>query len=455
MPKTLSLIFFILAGAIPLLWLAFFNHYPIIYPDSFAYIDGASAHFRSLGYYIFITSTTCFNHSLWMVIIFQSLIVSYLLIRVPCLLYKSTPHIELIAFVNLLILTLFSEISQYVSWLMPDIFTGCLFLICLLLFLNPSPKESLVLMGLLIFCLPMHNSNIIIGFVLVSILIPVILFHRQSKPDIVKACLKITASVLAGFIIICGINLKMEHSHHFQLLSPSGSRFVVAKLAANKILVKTLREYCPEKDWNICKIQSQLESSTESDPFFFLWEKESPFKKDYLLDNQKETNEIALCSLRNYPFEILKSDFKDFLAMIHKYDWVKAPYFPAIIHYRSPFKRRPNDIQSYFHTRQYKKLPLPSKPLPISNLTTEIICLLYALFMTLRYFHRKNYYPAYILLGCLLFILVNDFITASISGSYPRYHLRILWLLPFILLTLSIEFVRNLVGIKRLQFFHR
>lgn len=128
----------ILVSALILCSAGFYNRYPLLYPDSIKYIkvgktiwnyleSGTPGWFgqRSPSYSLFVYLLYQ-EHSLWGVIISQSLILSYLTwlsfrIIIPkfCGLYFLTITI---------LLTLFTSVSWYTSFIMPDIFAAILIL---------------------------------------------------------------------------------------------------------------------------------------------------------------------------------------------------------------------------------------------------------------------------------------------------------------------------------------
>ena len=386
---------FLLIGSFLLSWLAFYNQYPIFTPDSFAYIECASVSFRSAGYSLFIIISSC-NHSLFFTVFLQSLITSYLLIRIPCLLYKNVPRIEWLSFLSLIILILLTDVSTYVSEIMPEIFTSWIFLICWLFFLTPYLMESVLLTVLMVLCLSAHNSNILIAFFLLFTFLTLGLFYKKKNVCVWKACRKIILSIVLGFTVCCFLNMTCERTHQFQLFSPNGAQFVIAKLAVNKILSKTLKDYCPEKKWQMCKISKQLDKINDEDTDFFLWSSQSPLKKGGLLSNRTQLNEVALYAVKRYPLEILKESMKDTLKLLKMY---KSGGFESIssIPIFTRYFITLIDAKSLFNSRQYKKLYMPAKPLALDEGILIIFFLLAALAITSIYLYKKrvslNYNP--------------------------------------------------------------
>jgi hypothetical protein len=243
--------------------------------------------------------------------------------------------------------------------------------------------------------------------------------------------------------------MKFESAHQFQLLSPLGARFFIAKLAANKILSKTLKDYCPEKKWQICKISNKLDKINNNNPEFFLWSEKSPFVKGGLLFNRGQINEISLYAIKRYPLEILKESTKDTIKLLKKHKDPEFRSVSSILVFGSPFKINLLDTKLFFKTRQYKKLRLPTNPLALDDRILTIALRLSAVLIALICLYKREQRLVVTLMACLLFILINDFITASISGPLDRYHLRVLWLLPYVLIIISLKYLTKTVSFKK------
>ncbi len=431
------LLFFVLAGSLVLLWPAFFNKFPLLYPDSFAYVDGCSANFRSIGYYLFIKISSL-GTSLWLVVFLQALITSYLLIRIPWLLLKHNAGRGWLSFLGLVLLVLLTDVSQYVSWIMPDIFTGWIFLISVLFFLSANIMEQFFLTLLLGYCFTVHNSNIFIGVLLIVLFILLKLVSRKRYSRWWLPGLKVMGAVVLGFLLNCLFNLEFSGSGKFQLMSRDAGGFFVAKLAADGVLSKTLKDNCLEKKWDMCKISGELDGFKGYNSHFFLWDQRSPFKKYYLFNGHQQGNEIILYAATHYPLEILKDSARDTLNLLTEFKYQRAPYFEKILVYKSNFKRNPRDIDSYYNTRQYKRLYLPARIIPLDDALLAAIALLLAIVLASIFLYQRDFLLASMVIACLLFILSNDLITASLSGPFPRYQMRVLWLLPYVLIAASL-----------------
>ena len=115
------LLFLLLAviGAIAMLWLAFYNEYPLIYFDTLGYLVDDSGAVRPLGFNIIINAVTSIMPSLWAVAIFQAFVTSYLLMRNLCLFLCSGRNAIWTSFTVVICLIIVTDISTWASFIMP------------------------------------------------------------------------------------------------------------------------------------------------------------------------------------------------------------------------------------------------------------------------------------------------------------------------------------------------
>ena len=116
---------FVVLSVIFLIYPALYNGYPLLYTDSATYV--ISGHELNIpidrpvfyGLFVWISS---FSYSLWLVVIIQALFVVGLVYYTYSLFFQSF-HKTLYAFFTIVTMSLFTGLPNYVSQIMPDIFT--------------------------------------------------------------------------------------------------------------------------------------------------------------------------------------------------------------------------------------------------------------------------------------------------------------------------------------------
>ena len=161
----------VIGGAVLLCFWAFYNHYPLLNPDTGTYLFSGYKlevpNDRPIFYGLFVRATSLSTTG-WFTIAVQSLMVSgvlYLFLK------HFTPfrHLPLAHLLLLIGLTFATGLSVSVSQIMPDIFTPLAFLcIALLLFASGLSRWRLVfLFSCLFISLIAHNSHLLICLLLV------------------------------------------------------------------------------------------------------------------------------------------------------------------------------------------------------------------------------------------------------------------------------------------------
>ena len=152
----------VLLAALTLAWPAFYNGFPILYPDSMTYLDDGRLVARALflhhfsSYYgmrSFIYSLGIlplhWNVNVWPVIAFQSILVAWVLWLTVRSTVRSTirtiqPHrIASIYLTLIVLLSIFTSLSWYASLVLPDILGPLLYLsIYLLVFAGSTLSRA-------------------------------------------------------------------------------------------------------------------------------------------------------------------------------------------------------------------------------------------------------------------------------------------------------------------------
>jgi hypothetical protein len=255
-----------LLSALILLLPACYNGYPLVTPDSGAYVDsGWYFHMpldRPLTYSIFVRIASA-GVSLWGIVLLQTLILVYFLARISRKVlgdhYKHNLFLTII-----LLLGGFTSAGWTTSHVMPDIFTAILLLTVADFFLSPqlTAKNKAVYFFFLLFIIQQHNSNLLIMLVFCGIVGAYALFSRNKRYN--KKTLLLFCATLCSFICLSFFNL--WQGNRFR---PSASThlFLISRMAENGILDKFLAQYCPIEGYDICKYQG----NTGERQWDFMW----------------------------------------------------------------------------------------------------------------------------------------------------------------------------------------
>jgi len=191
----------VLTGALLMTWPAFYNGFPLLYPDSMTYLgDGpvvARALFlhQSSNYYgmrSFFYSLGIlplhWNVTAWPVVVVQAILMAYVLwLVVRSILPRRTVACYLIVVAGLSLLT---SLSWYVSMIMPDILGPALYLtFYLLVFARDtlSRVERVTIGGIACWSVTSHSTHLMLGAGLCALLALVMVLQRQPKQRIFGA----------------------------------------------------------------------------------------------------------------------------------------------------------------------------------------------------------------------------------------------------------------------------
>ena len=420
---------YIVLGAIVLSFWCLQNGFPFVYPDTGAYIfygfDGKVPPDRPLTYGLFIRHMSMMESSMW-VIFAQALLTSgfiYLFLK------SLLPRFSSVIFLGVvLFLTLASDASLYVSYLMPDLFTPLAYGALGLLLFYPLPRRHIIALCLLAaLSLMMHNSNLL-GASLVS---GFVLVWRLLSGDRLVVPVRRTISVM-GLIAASWLGLcTLHYTYGGGFTSMNGRQmFIMARLNELGILKNYLDKACAEnKNFRICACKDSI-------PDDFLWNPESPVNKTGGWEaNKDEYNQIigdifsnpaylksfaiqtvngAVCQLGRFDAEFPK-------AMLNG-----SPPYEAI-RQKFPFERYTYSISRQNHSPQY----LDTARRNARQQFFFFLSLMVGVLLAASGIWRKKV-PVRVrqLYGFVAATLVvNAFVCSAFSTLLSRYQGRMIWLL--------------------------
>lgn len=171
--------------------------------------------------------------------------------------------------IALLFFFCFTPLPWLMIQLMPDLFT-CMVFFCALLFLKSNDLLSAFFLAiLLIFCLIMHNSNIVLFFLFSG---GTLAFRKKLDAFnfIQKRFLQMFVTSIVAILCVVGTNVYAKN--RFTLASASHI-FLMGKLSENGVLKKYLDKYCKTEPNALCAYKDKLPEHG----WDFVWETDGAF----------------------------------------------------------------------------------------------------------------------------------------------------------------------------------
>src|ERR1035441_4278883 len=322
----------VLLGALLLSWPAFFNGFPLLYPDSMTYlIDGrvvARALFlhqlrdyygvRSFFYSLGILPFH-WNISPWPIVALQCLLVAWIVwllvrafqahsIQAPSV----TPRRIVASYlIFILFLSLLTSASWYASFIMPDVLGPLLYLaIYLLAFARDtlSRVERLALYLIAVWGITAHATHFLLAAGLLVLLVLFAAFERRPFLRRVRSL-----GEGAAIIAVAAAAQMALHGYLYGKPTLNGMRppYLMARIVADGPGRWYLEKNCPRLQWAVCNHINQF----TGDPDAFLWDANGAYRSGS--DTEKaqidqEEMPLVLATVRAYPSQQLSRSAANF-----------------------------------------------------------------------------------------------------------------------------------------------
>lgn len=425
---------FMLIAALLFCSAGFHNNFPLVYPDSGAYLFagylGEVPWDRPLAYGLFWVLAS-FRDFPFTAIFFQGLILAYLvLLHFRTFVQSRNWQYWFLAFVFFAILT--TALSLTASRMMPDIFTPVLILGFSILLFAPALGivDLAVVSGLIIFSISVHNGHVLIGGLMLGAATLLYLWHLWRKHASPLAWRRLWLGwglLLGGLLFTC--TLHWLYGGKFQM-AKSSEVFLVRQLIEFGILEKYLDKYCPEKDYRLCTYKDSLNGN-------FIWESDGPFRKlGGWGENTEEYQAIIKDALRRPKY------FK--MATVGAAEYTLKQFFSFHIDdFHAQGQESPTSYAiQYFNPAQVHRYHLSNQNRNKLNLQAldnrQHLVVYSSLFLVLLCFLSPTLWssiPSHLrrlVLFLFLSLWVNAFVCGSLSTVVTRYQFRIMWLLPML-----------------------
>jgi hypothetical protein len=422
-----KLIVFILIGALFLIIDAFYNGFPIVYSDTSTYIASGlelqTPFDRPITYGLFLRLFSLNGLSLWFVIFFQGLILSYLIF----LLVRQVIGEKLFlpfGLLTIIFLSFFTGLSWTVSQLMPDIFTSIALLCLILILLGAVKRRTLFFLYSLFFIsVAMHMSHILLfSLILVSaFVLRNFILQKQNYP---KATLRIMILFLLTIASIVTMGSALSKSKHV---------FFMGTMVDKGILKKYLDENCATYKYKLCTYKDSLPTTALD----FIWKENSPLYKIGWKESKEEFNEIIYATLTQPKYIIMhiKGSIKATLQQLIHFNIGdgNGSFLEGTRLYERVFKYFNNDLHNYTLSRQNQSQLKAIDFFNVLFIVITILCLCLLVFLIIVKHSIIGKLKAIMIL-VFISILLNAWDCGTFSMAIDRLGCKLIWLIPFITL---------------------
>jgi hypothetical protein len=429
----------VLLGALFMAWPAFYNGFPLVYPDTMTYVaDGrivARAIFlhqlsdyygmRSFFYSLGILPLH-WNVTLWPVAALQCLLTAYILWLVV---RSFQPRQTILPYLVLvLLLSLFTGMSWYATLILPDILGPLLYLsIYLLVFARETltRAERLTLYVISWWAITSHATHLLLAAGMCAILALLLVVDRRAFRRRVRPVCEVAAIVA----LAVAAQLALQ-SYLYGKPSLNGDRppFLTARLIADGPGRWYLEKHCGELKWVICNHVHNL----PEDPDNFLWGADGIYQNassEESLRLEEEEIPFALATLRAYPREQISRSAANFWGQLKDFgfedldpsSWVLEQFGTVL----------PQARWSYLRSRQARNA-LPLDLLTSIQFWAVMVSLaVISVFVPLLW---RRHSSRIVGLGVVIvsMAVANALVTGTLSMVEDRFECRVIWLAPLL-----------------------
>lgn len=436
----------IVAGAITLCWPAFYNRYPLLFPDSLGYIEAGSPvaralflHERSADYgmrsLIYALGILPFHWLVtpWPIVFFHAIITAWILwLVVRSVLPRNTAAYFLAVTAVLSALT---SASWYVSLIMPDILGPALYLaIYLIVFARETltRTERILLAIAACWAVASHATHLMLGGLICGALVVLLLFKSFRRHT--RAIAEVAAILIVAAVAQIALN---AYLYGQPVLDARRPPYLMARVLGDGTGRDYLKAHCPQAKFVLCESVDHLPSN--DDEFLWaegaIWTTASPEKQQQL---RREEMPFVLATIRAYPREQLAKSLDNSWQQLTNFDvddfdsntWMDAALPNVIPGADIPYKR---SLQS--------RSALPENSFSTMQFWVVIASLLFVLFSLPILWRHRSIRLFVLSLLVLPTVLANGVLTAVLSDLDGRYQARVIWLVPLLALLMLADHI--------------
>jgi hypothetical protein len=449
-------------AACMLLWVAFYNGYPTVFPDTGAYLYTGAFHielppFRAPGYSIFIELTSL-GASAWFTIAIQAIVVVAVLHRTCKYLLggesdgqssgesggqsgaESGAKLKFRDNCLLAIVCLLAAVTSLpweASQLMPDVFAGVVFLSAFLLVFDDQLRLTgrVILSTILAISVSSHLSLLPIATLFAAVLALTTFANGRVRrvPPAKSTLVWLLVPIIAAGLWTATLNRRMGLGFR---LSVSGNEFLLSSLFGKGLAADFLHENCPKKPFVACRYLSNLPKTPGQ---FLFWHPLLPAMAGHEDEMQQLVRETIVAHPVKFVMSSSEDTFRQF-ATFRTGDEIRETnsltsngvviqqIFAGDSHAYS------NDRQSHHRLNRLANFA--------AILDTLVFWLSAVACLVLAWTKRAERVNVFFY-SAILFLVINAAICATFAGVYDRYQSRVAWLVPFCLMSYICSMVKD------------
>lgn len=440
--------------ALLLLWPALYNRFPLIFPDSGAYLAVAWGSFWTFdrsgfyGLFLKVFSALPALWGLWAGLVAQAFAIgAVLLLAVRALIPRSSPAVVCAI---ILLTTMTTSLPWHSAQLMPDAFTGpCILLTWLAVSRDPDDSGAPSLwLGVLAAGL-MHYTHL--GIVPVAAAAALIAQSLCGAPMRGVAKRAFVAAMVTVLIALGQFTANGLLLHRWST-TPAGPVFLFARLHEDGIVQPWLARHCgSDGPVELCNLAPSLPRDSQK----LLWGQKSPLDQLLWQDFQKpsaqqlvgEMRTAAIGSIIEHPVAFTKiaaESTADQLVHFAPLD-DECPDVctsPSSAVYDRVRAMHPELLPEFLSTRQARgtipKHAIQAIVMPVQILSI-VLLIPFLAFARLRQDGRA----LSLLMAVVAGLIANAALAGVLSDVHDRYQSRVVWLVPLVELIIAVSWLRR------------
>lgn len=439
----------LIASALVMSWPAFFNGFPLMFPDSISYIDDGARVARALFLHGILYNYTHRSHiyalgilpfhwniNPWPIVGLNALLTSYVLWLVVRSFQLRNSLIKFFGLVVVLSAT--TGLGWFVSIILPDIFGPFLYLVIYLIVFaweTLSRAERIAIMTIGSWATASHATHLILGFGVSGIAITVLILQRETMAQVLRA-----TGRTAAVICLAAAATIMLHAYLYGEPSLTGKRapFLLARVIADGPGRWYLEKHCGELRLAVCEHIHDLPQDAND----ILWGQNGIFVTASMPMQQRlrdEEKTVVLGAVKTYPVEELKFSLMHFWRQLHSdklSEFTAHPWVLQVFDYVLP-----NAKLQYLQSRQMRRaLPLNAFSLVQDWIVFVSNLIIIGGLLSGKIWNRRLAGLAAI---AIFVVIANAAVTGILSNVQGRYGSRVIWLLPFLAALILFALIRR------------
>ena len=420
-------------------WPAFYNGYPLLFPDSMSYLEDGqrvaravflhdlSAYYGSRSF-IYGMGILPFhwNATAWPIIGVHAALTAYVLWLVAKSVVPAQPLVNY--GVLLVFLSLVTTMPWFVSYVMPDIFGPLLYLcIYLMVFdwdaLSSGERGAVLLIGW--WSAASHTTHVLIGL---AVCVVVLVLCRVQHRSVQQSALAVARPV--GVILIAIMAHLALHAYLYGKPSLTGEHapFVMARLVADGPGRWYLSRHCGASSLVICTDADRLPDNVAS----FLWAPDGIWRRASLEKQarlREEEMEVVLGTIRAYPVDVLRLSAKNFWRQLQSFglwNYAADPWILTMFEVVLPSER-----ETYLRTRQARQA-LHEGTFGAFEENVVLISVLAGAAAAVGLWRGWSSRLVGLTTVIIVAVIGNAVVTGVLSNVEDRYQSRVIWLVPLL-----------------------